>query len=462
MWRVQVILAGCAIPLAVAASRPSQAGAIQVRPIIVCDTASSCPGGDPADPNSAYARLFNQATLDRVFAQTAGADFTGTIYSGVSFQVQRPVTFVSPGFSTVDVDVAGNPIDSAHLLIRGAGHLQAPDTTTLNVFLVDTIRLVSAGTAIGSVPGYGLISGNGLVLGVNANPDTLAHELGHGLGLAHVDRTASDDPNNLMRSANRTVPSSPADSRLAGSIDLLSGTAVNDQIRKANQPLFTVNLASASIGTSMADCKPGARICGLGIISNVAPTTESLIGVRLRWTDAGALDSTVIDTPLHGVSGLSRAISDKLGCDGTDFSTTLLANPGGAPGVELHGTFPAGCLSPGSTSGFAFEFPGEILEGGKSLTFTAPFSVQFDFANGSTSVAGYDATTGASTASTIAISAIDRTQIPDGLSIEGLGAQPVTEPGTWMLVAFALASSALFRPAARGRRHPIPQHGDSP
>ena len=114
-----------------------------------------------------------------------------------------------------------------------------------------------------------------------------------------------------MRSANRTVPSSPADSRIAGSIDLLSGTAVNDQIRKANQPLFTVNLASASIGTSMADCKPGALNCRLGIISNVAPTTESLIGVRLRWTDAGALDSTVIDTPLHGVSGLSRAISSR-------------------------------------------------------------------------------------------------------------------------------------------------------
>ena len=441
MSRVATALLACAIPIAAAST--AQAGPIQVHPIIVCQSGGVCPGGNPSDPSSVYSQILNQSVLDRIFAQTAGTDAAGVSYPGASFVLQSPVTLTSTAFSTVVVDIAGNPLDSAHQLIRGAGHLQAAEPTTLNVFLVDDIKLVSGPTPLRSIPGYGLISGNGLVISKSANVDTLAHELGHNLGLGHVDGKAWDDPNDLMRSAARNAPSTPGDGRIATSIDLLTGTAANDQVAKANQALFTVNLASASVGTRPGDCKRGALNCGLSIISNVAPTTESLIGVRLRWLDASAVSSAVIDTPIDGVNGLGSDVSDRLGCDQTDFSLAPLANPGGVPGGELHITFPAGCMSPGIESGVAFGFLGQSDNGnGPGLYFAPPFSVQFDFADGSTSIAGYDETTGASTSSTVAVSAIDRSLVAADLFIEDALATDVPEPASWMVLIFALASLA--------------------
>src|SRR6059058_1935105 len=127
------------------------AAPIQVQPIVVCGAVGNC-AADPnsTDPNSTYNRLFNPTILNKIYAQTAGTDNTGTTFPGVSFNILPAIKYNDASFLTTAVDRLGtvqgglttfstNPVDPAHLLLRATGHGQSSDPNTLNVFLVQQL-----------------------------------------------------------------------------------------------------------------------------------------------------------------------------------------------------------------------------------------------------------------------------------------------------------------------------------
>jgi hypothetical protein len=199
----------------------SRAAPIQVQPIIVCDNAGANCAADPTstDPNSTYNQLFNQTIINKIYTQTAGTDYTGTSFPGVSFNLLPAVKYDNTNFLTTAVDrlatvqsgnttYSGNPVDAAHVLLRQAGHGQSSDPNTLNVFLVSQLVPTTNGVPdLRTVHGFGLTSANGAVIDAGASPDSVTHELGHNLGLTHVDGQAYDDPANLMRSSGRDTTS---------------------------------------------------------------------------------------------------------------------------------------------------------------------------------------------------------------------------------------------------------------
>jgi hypothetical protein len=312
------------------------------------------------------------------------------------------------------------------------------------VFLVNRLVATVNGAPVSSpLVGYGLTSANGAIVAANASVDTLAHELGHNLGLRHVDGQSYDNPNDLMRSVGRNVPASGTDPRIGASIDLLSGAAVNDQVRQVNQPLYTVDLASA-------DCKTGGLNCVLTILAN-GTGSESLIGVKLRWLDASVLASTVIDTPLHGVIGLPVGLTEALGCDNTGYTTHTLANPGGRPGEEIDVSLPKGCLTPGLESSLAFEFPGGPTP--NVGYYQPPFSAEFDFADGTTSTGLFDASLGAVSPLTVTVGGVTPDPLAPDQGIDFVvPPASVPEPESNALLLVGLVALAV----QRYRRVPAP------
>ena len=177
---------------------------LTVQPIIVCDNA-----GANCAPNSGLAAyetmanaIYDQAGVGIAFAPPAYYDNSA---------------YLSPHVDTTAITV----FDTAHDLVRLAGHGQSTSPNTLNLWLVDNLVSTTNGAPNGTgLYGYGLIGGNGAIIatapdthGRVAAVDTVAHELGHNLGLSHVDAppltgilAPYNTPTNLMNTNSRTIP----------------------------------------------------------------------------------------------------------------------------------------------------------------------------------------------------------------------------------------------------------------
>jgi hypothetical protein len=345
---------------------------VTVQPIDVCDVyATNCASLSnlPAYEQAANA-IWNQAGIGFVFLPPV--QFSDPAYL-------NPTITIAPGFPS------GTPTDLVHQLMYGPGHGQSSNPTTLNVWFVDTLTR----TDNDGVYGTGFIGGNGITLPTLPNPatgglpvlDTLAHELGHNLGLQHVDSSASADPLDLLQSVGRTFPTDTC--QINGNTCTPSSQGTDQlspgQIAKAQNPLFTIDLAhaTANLDAVSGECEAGASFCNIKFDFLSSATTQSLLAVKVRFLDFNAI-----------ASGTIISASSPQGVTGNGPTVSPLSPSGGyieydfAPGSFVAGDeFDIG-LDYSHCSNYPYYYA--------SCSYSSPFSVEFDFSSGITSGALFD------------------------------------------------------------------------
>jgi hypothetical protein len=269
-----------------------------------------------------------------------------------------------------DVNTAA-ATDGFRLLTRTPGNGQSPNPTTLNLYFVDS--LITPGQV---VRGVAYVNGNGFIIADNSVFDTGAHELGHNLGLDHTTFGAGG-PSNLMTTGGvRTIPTSIGDIAPNGAnLDQLNAA----QIARATQPLFTVNLGQVNAKTfvaSEAGCGIHSACFNTAYIANPS-TTETLNNIQLNYAPGVAVNGF----RLISASGIPAG-------DVTPSFTTLAGNV-----VQLTISLTSGLFGFGDSIDFA------TFLNGSNLAPPDPITIKFNFKDGFSSQAGFDAVTGASSGS---------------------------------------------------------------
>jgi|GEM_PF-3427426 len=284
--------------LAAAAPALAQQKLITVQPIAVCNTdGSNC-------PNAAGLIATSKPYVDAIYAQAQTA---------ISF---LPVAqYKDSSFSSVTVDPNGLT-DQSRRLMRDPGHLQSPDPQVLNMFFVQDLKSSGGGTPLA----YSFINGNGMIIGPTPRVDTIAHELGHNLGLDHTTLGAGGPSNLMTDGISRSIPASIADIT-TGKTDQLTPA----QIAQVRAPAFSVNNTRfiAVANTRSLVGNPGATYTELTTVSpagypNLTPTKVAsrielygqspatapaslpngeLTGLKVRFLAGTSVDSGVFVQP---------------------------------------------------------------------------------------------------------------------------------------------------------------------
>lgn len=177
-----VVFAGLLMVSAGAKALPFQ---LTIQTINVCDNAGlNC--GNPAE------NVF-LAETQKIWAQ-AGIDVTLLAFNQLN----------DTSYLTIDGDNLTTTPSLADLAF-GAGNQQNADPTVINMYFLDDINPASPGTTFG----IAFVGGNGIAIADEVfafnRIDTIAHKIGHNLGLSHSDPGMTADY--LMRAGNsRNVP----------------------------------------------------------------------------------------------------------------------------------------------------------------------------------------------------------------------------------------------------------------
>jgi hypothetical protein len=363
---------------------------LNVQIIDVCGSGASKSVCAPTGPVAAYETFANA-----IYAQ-AGI--------GISFNpvIEKINVAATPGCggtrgaaSTFCADTSsGGVFDTVHTLIDTPGNGQSTVANTLNVYLVKNLVQTNNGTpTLNPIYGWGLIGGNGSAImtgtnpltGLIAAPDVLSHELGHNLGLTHVDQPPlstqhpeTNTPLNLMNTGSRAIttqvcavtPYTCAGAQKSG-FDQLAPyqlaqvknplllnqlPAVEAALPGGNGSLF--GIPPNSCGTSFSTCKTG--------VGYVGPVSASLLGLQFRFLNP------VVSA---AVSGAASTVTRQ-----------FLSVGGATREIIAVGLNPAWNInSPGFFSPtFTYSNCGDF-----GCPFAPPFSTEFDFSNGVTSTAGF-------------------------------------------------------------------------
>ncbi len=404
------LIGGLAMVTALFGAAHAQTATVNVQIINVCDDlGNNCA---LSSPGTSYA--YNPTAIQRVFNQ-----------AGVAVRLLDPVQFNSSAYlnpavidDPADGYLTGNPVDPAHLLLNSPGHRQNTNPNVLNVFLVNslphTTALSGKITPASLLFGLGLQNANGAIATTGIFPsvtpgsylvagiDNIPHEVGHNLGLLHVDGTADSSPYNLMQGQNRFVPntecgiagtSCDAGGRIVPTGDPAALTvgqkdavspAQAAKIQGSAASLFSVNLAQVSAksfvglydyninGPQNIGCTNTGIECNVTFsytkVGSLAP--QGLVGVKLRYKSVilGNLTNHLV----IGESGFTFSA-----CHEIDSENLL---PGGDTEISL--TFDPGCIPPNAE--FAIDARTYPVNGQIVYDLT-PFSAQFTFADGITS-----------------------------------------------------------------------------
>jgi hypothetical protein len=338
---------------------------LTIQPIVVCDTTGANCAVNPT--NTAYFSNL-QTVMDTAWAQ---AGIAPVLLSPTTLNIGTVTTSAGRYGLITDVNATA-ATDGFKLLTRTPGNGQSTNPTTLNLYFVDS--LVTPGQI---VRGVAYVNGNGFIIADNSVFDTGAHELGHNLGLDHTTFGAGG-ANNLMTTGGvRTVPTSIANIAPNGAnLDQLNGSPSppSGQIGRARQPLFTVNLGQVdSTPFAAAEGCTIIRTCfNITYVANPS-TTETLNNIQLNYG------------PNVAVNGFTALSANGIPlADVTGSFTTLPGNV-----VQLTVSLGSGLFGFGDSIDIA------TFLSGSSMAPPDPISVKFNFKDGFSSQAGFDAVNGA-------------------------------------------------------------------
>lgn len=246
-----------------------------LQPIQVCDNAGARCASAPLSVSDTQA-IYEQAGVAAVYLPTT--------------QLNRTSLLTVDGVN--DVNQVGNG--------------QSSNATTLNVWFVDSLN--SAPNTI--LFGEGYLGGNGSVINSSAvdaagRSDTVAHEVGHNLGLGHNSFGAGAPSNVMTAGASRNAPASGL---TQDQIDQIRASAFTQPVPQVTVDLrgstpfqtnnffdisfdsgpsgvsltgFTIDLAPADAFFDPTDAPPGAAGSGLGTsnLNGISPGDLSFSGL---------------------------------------------------------------------------------------------------------------------------------------------------------------------------------------
>ncbi len=337
---------------------------ITIQPITVCnDAGASC-----ATP------VLDEALIDKVFTQ-AGIDMV--------FLPMRQLN-KSQFLATTIEDTAPTRLDEWRRLLREPGNQQSANPTTLNTYFVQQIQFGAS-----SVLGVSFINGNGIVVSNAALIDTLAHEIGHNLGLDHLTfGNNPPDASNLMTNGGGPVPrlrpASIADVNPDGAQrSKLTGGITGGQIQQARAPLFSVGTNQARIQGTPAGFDLERFTLSLAGI-NTGQSLDKLKVFVAAGGPAGARLVTLAGEALPAF--IDRGLCSRATC-WVETRRTLVDGT-----IEITFDFLDGLITPTTSANFMM-FPSYETQPFGEPVAAAPFSFTFEFANGYSSQAGFDVLT---------------------------------------------------------------------
>jgi hypothetical protein len=335
---------------------------LTVQPIIVCDNSGlNCA---PSSGLTAYETMAN------------------TIYdqSGIGIAFAPPEYYDNSSYLTPHAETTTSSFfDTAHDLVRLPGHGQSTDPNTLNVFIVDNIVVTTNGVVSTTAHsyGYGLIGGNGAIiatspdsLGKVAAADTLAHELGHNLGLVHSDAPVQpyNSSYNLMNTGSRIVATDPCQITpytCAGAPTTARDQFASPQLTTLSAPPILTELpkvrdTNVDVGPILS--LPAGQVAQEQYDYIAPPPT--LLTVKWRFTNPATVPDSCYSYPVPAG-----------GCGYVGLTSTSISS-----GQHIEWDYNVAGLGLPPSSAFSVAF----------CCATGAYSTEFDFSNGITSRSGFD------------------------------------------------------------------------